>query len=85
MDTATRAEVAFVVREDYQGMGIASYLLNVLETIAKENEFTGFMAAVPRENAPMMRVFEKRYPHLRKIPEKGGELVLMMDFAGSSR
>ena len=72
------------MREDYQGMGIASYLLNVLETIAKENGFAGFMAAVLRENAPMIRVFEKRYPHLRKIREQGGELVLMMDFAAPS-
>ncbi|KPJ76666.1 MAG: acetyl-CoA hydrolase [Deltaproteobacteria bacterium SG8_13] len=81
MDNETRAEVAFVVREDYQGMGIASYLLQVLENIAKENGFQGFMAAVLHENAPMIRVFKKRYPHLRKTQQEGGEFVLLMDFS----
>ena len=37
-DEAT-AEVAFVVREDYQGQGVASYLLGELERIAKLNEY----------------------------------------------
>ncbi len=84
MDTETQAEVAFVVREDYQGMGIASYLLEALEIIAKENGFQGFMAAVLHENAPMIRVFKKRYPHLRKRREEGGELALLMDFSKPS-
>ena len=53
-----RAEVAFVVREDFQGMGIASYLLEVLETIAKENKYTGFSATVLSENSAMIHVFK---------------------------
>ena len=80
MDSAERAEVAFVVREDYQGMGIASYLLEVLEIIAKENDFQGFTAAVLYENTPMIRVFKKRYPHLKQSQQEGGEIVLSMDF-----
>jgi GNAT superfamily N-acetyltransferase len=35
----TNAEVAFVVREDFQGMGIATYLLEILEGIARENDY----------------------------------------------
>ena len=85
MDTASRAEVAFVVREDYQGMGIASYLLEVMEIIAKENGFRGFTATVLHENTPMIRVFEKRYPHLEKNHQTGGEFVLRMDFAESAQ
>jgi GNAT superfamily N-acetyltransferase len=38
----TTAEVAFIVREDQQGMGIASYLLGVLEKIARENQYKAF-------------------------------------------
>ena len=84
MDTASRAEVAFVVREDYQGMGIASYLLEALELIAKENGFQGFTATVLHENTPMIRVFKKRYPQLSKNRQTGGEFILLMDFFDSA-
>jgi acyl-CoA hydrolase/GNAT superfamily N-acetyltransferase len=84
MESESRAEVAFVVREDYQGMGIASYLLEVLEMIAKENGFQGFVAAVLHENTPMIRVFRKRYPHLQTIRQEGGEIFLLMDFSAPS-
>ena len=56
-----RAEVAFVVREDCQGQGIGSFLLELLEVIAKENGYKAFAATVLRENASMLRVFKKRY------------------------
>ncbi len=73
------AEVAFVVREDFQGMGISSYLLIELEKIAKENLFKGFSATVLRENSPMIHVFQKRYPNA-KIISNGGDLSIKMDF-----
>ena len=75
----TLAEVAFVVREDYQGMGIASYLLGELEVIARENGYTGFYATVLRENAAMVHVFKKRYPDARTTPASG-EIEIVMDF-----
>ncbi len=74
-----RAEVAFVVREDYHGVGIASYLLKALEDIARENDYTGFVATVLRENGAMIKVFKKRYPNARIVPE-GNELIVLMDF-----
>jgi len=74
-----RAEVAFVVREDYQGMGIASYLLAELEFIAQQNNYKGFYATTLRENAGMIKVFRKRYPNA-KITYSGSELMLYMDF-----
>jgi acyl-CoA hydrolase/GNAT superfamily N-acetyltransferase len=61
------AEVAFVVREDYQGFGIASYLLAELEKIAKENHFKGFAATVLRENAAMLHVFKKGMPTRKSV------------------
>ena len=75
----TTAEVAFIVREDHQGMGIASYLLGVLEKIAKENQYKAFSAYVLRENAAMIRVFKKRYPNL-KTSREGGDIEIHMDF-----
>jgi GNAT superfamily N-acetyltransferase len=75
----TTAEVAFIVREDHQGMGIASYLLGVLEQIARENQYKAFSAYVLRENAAMIRVFKKRYPNL-KTSREGGDIEIHMDF-----
>jgi acyl-CoA hydrolase/GNAT superfamily N-acetyltransferase len=77
------AEIAFVVREDYQGMGIASYLLALLEKIAKENNYTHFKAAVLRENSAMIQVFKNRYPDLKISTESGNEVLIEMDLADS--
>jgi len=76
------AEVAFVVREDFQGFGIASYLLDVLEKIAKENNYKKFTATVLRGNTPMIHVFKKRYPNLGTNFLGGSEMELTMDFEG---
>ena len=79
-DNDNRAEVAFVVREDFQGMGIASYLIEILEKIAKENNYTSFSASVLRENAAMIRVFKKRYPNAKISVSSGSDLLIRMDF-----
>ncbi len=76
-----QAEVAFVVREDFQGMGIASYLLAVLEKIAKENDYTHFSASVLRENRAMIQVFKKRYPNLKISTQAAGEVLIAMDLS----
>jgi acyl-CoA hydrolase/RimJ/RimL family protein N-acetyltransferase len=78
------AEIAFVVREDYQGMGIASYLLAELEQIAKENNYMRFSASVLRENSAMIRVFKKRYPNLKASAQNGSEVLIEMDLNDSS-
>jgi GNAT superfamily N-acetyltransferase len=75
-----RAEVAFVVREDFQGLGVASYLLEMLEKIAKENSFKGFVATVLRENVAMIRVFKKRYPNAEIKVNSGADILIHMDF-----
>ncbi len=80
-DEAHRAEVAFVVRENFQGMQIGSYLLEVLEKIARENEYKGFSATVLSENVAMIRVFKKRYPNAETVSRGGGDMTLHMDFA----
>jgi len=79
-ESDTQAEVAFVVREDFQGMGIASYLLAVLEDIAKENHFTSFSASVLRENTAMLHVFKKRYPNAKTSVNGGSDVNIYMDF-----
>jgi acyl-CoA hydrolase/GNAT superfamily N-acetyltransferase len=74
-----RAELAFVTREDFQGAGIASYLLQKLEKIAIGNGFIGFDATTLYENSSMIHVFTKRYPDARVVNE-GYEVQIQMDF-----
>ena len=52
-----RAEVAFVVQDQWQLHGIGSFLLNHLIKIARRNGISGFTAEVLRANRPMQSVF----------------------------
>jgi RimJ/RimL family protein N-acetyltransferase len=54
-----RAEVAFIVRDDWQRRGIGSHLLRVLTTTARRNGIHGFTAEVLKENKGMQAVFQK--------------------------
>ena len=76
------AEVAFVVNEEYQGHGIASYLLKQLEKIAKTNGFSGFVATTLNQNASMLHVFQKRYPDA-EIHHDGEMVEITMPFKKS--
>ncbi len=53
------AEVAFVVRDDQQNLGIGSELLKYLTLLAKRQGLLGFTAEVLVENRPMLHLFEK--------------------------
>jgi len=77
-----KAEVAFVVREDFQGMGIAQFLLGMLEEIARDNDYQAFTAVVLNSNRAMLHVFNKRYPNLKADFLGAGEIELYMPFDG---
>ena len=53
------AEVAFMVEEDYQGLGIASITLRHLAGIAKDKGVAQFHAEVLQENRGMLAVFKR--------------------------
>ncbi|MCD4675957.1 MAG: GNAT family N-acetyltransferase [Desulfobacula sp.] len=74
------AEVAFLVKEELHGMGIGSYLLEILETIAKENNYKQFSATVLAENRKMLNVFQKRYPSAKFLRSGSGEVEVEMPF-----
>ena len=54
-----RAEVAFIVRDDWQDRGIGTFLYKTLIAIAKQNGIEGFSAEVLIENKPMLAVLHK--------------------------
>lgn len=74
------AEVAFVVRDDFQGQGVASYLFKELEKVAAANGFQGFFATTLPENTAMIKLCKKRYSDIT-MSEKDGEVVIHMKFA----
>jgi len=55
----TTAEVAFIVEEDYQRLGIAGRVLKHLVNIAREHGIAAFEADVLAENASMLAVFAR--------------------------
>jgi RimJ/RimL family protein N-acetyltransferase len=54
-----KAEVAFVVVDQFQGYGIGAALLRHLATIARAGGLNALIAEVLPENAPMLKVFER--------------------------
>lgn len=53
------AEVAFIVRDDYQGKGIGYELLSYLTYLARKNGLHGFTAEVLADNIHMLSLFER--------------------------
>ena len=53
------AEVAFIVDEKYQHLGVATYMYQMLIRLAKEVGLHGFTADVLSSNIEMMKVFAK--------------------------
>jgi len=64
-------DVAFVVDEEYQGLGIATFLFKQLIRLAKERGLQGFTADVLPANKEMMRVFEKGGAEVKATLEYG--------------
>jgi len=65
------AEVVFVVDEKYQGLGIGTYLYNLLVRLAKERGVQGFSADVLFSNIGMMKTFRKGELPVKAVLENG--------------
>jgi RimJ/RimL family protein N-acetyltransferase len=59
IDSNNSAEVAFVIRESQRSKGMARTLLAEIIKIAKQRKLNTLVACVRRDNAPMLKVFEK--------------------------
>ncbi len=73
------AEVAFVVRDDYQSRGIGLELLSYITVIAKRNGLHGFTAEVLMDNRPMLQLFE-RMGFIVELRAEAGVYELKMSF-----
>jgi acyl-CoA hydrolase/RimJ/RimL family protein N-acetyltransferase len=74
-----RAEVAFVVRDEWQGRGIGKYMLRLLTTMAKGHGLRGFTAETMVNNMLMRRVFENSGLSVKTTFEDG-MIFFQMDF-----
>jgi len=59
IENINSAEVAFVIKENKRSKGMAKTLLAEIVAIAKTRHLNKLLACVRRDNAPMLKVFEK--------------------------
>jgi acyl-CoA hydrolase len=72
------AEVAIIVDEKYNGLGIATYMIRLLSRIGIKRGVKVFAAEILSSNRAMMRVFRKVFPNLESVYEEGGSYSLAM-------
>jgi GNAT superfamily N-acetyltransferase len=70
-DGSRTGEVAFIVEEDYQGLGLAGRLLARFIEIARMRRFAALEADVLAENKAMLAVFARSGLPMRKRRDGG--------------
>lgn len=78
-ESSLTAEVAFVVKDDYQNRGIGAELLSYLTLLAKKNGLHGFTAEVLADNKQMLLLFAKMGFRIDRRLDSG-VYELMMSF-----
>jgi len=73
------ADVSFMIDEDFQGRGLATFLLNFLMEIAAERGLKGFAADVLLSNTAMLKVFDK-VPYVQRQRLSEGVVSLKFRF-----
>jgi acetyl coenzyme A synthetase (ADP forming)-like protein len=79
------AEVAFTVRDDEQGRGLGTLLLDHLAEVASGRGIRFFTAQVLARNAPMRSVFRDAGFELTSSPTDLGVVEVMLDLARTER
>ena len=78
IDDTHIADVAFVIRDDHQNLGIGRELLSYLTLLAKKQGYLGFTAEVLLDNYPMQRLFESMGFDIEKRSSEGIYEMKMM-------
>ena len=79
-------DVAFVVDEQYQGLGIATYLFSMLARLARQRGARGMTADVLATNRAMLKVFEKGgYPVRSRFEDGAYALTIPFDTDAGSK
>lgn len=76
------AEVAFVIQDNYQNLGVGKELLSYLTFLAKKQGLLGFTAEVLDYNKPMLHLFESMGFDIQKRTD-AGVCELKMGFRGN--
>ena len=82
-DNDDYADVAFLIDESFQGMGLGTFLLNLLIDLAKKRELKGFTAEVLPDNQPMLKVFQKT-DHMLETRIANGTCYIKIKFTSPS-
>jgi GNAT superfamily N-acetyltransferase len=83
VDPATNlADIAFVVRDEWQGQGLGTLLLRRMGEIASDRGVAGFTADILATNKPMLAIFQRSGLKLRMQLE-AGVYHLVARFAGN--
>ncbi len=82
IESINAGEVAFVIKESLRGRGMASTLLAEMTKIAKMRGLTKLIACVRRDNASMLKVFEKS-GFIRQYSEDMDEVELTLSLTKS--
>ncbi len=77
IESINSGEVAFVIKESLRGKGMATTLLSEMITIAKIRKLDSLVACVRRDNASMLKVFE-RSGFIRQPSEDFDEVSLKL-------
>jgi acyl-CoA hydrolase len=77
IESINSGEVAFVIKESLRGRGMASTLLGEMVAIAKIRKLDSLVACVRRDNASMLKVFE-RSGFIRQPSEDFDEVSLKL-------
>lgn len=78
VETTHTGDIAFVVRDDHQNLGIGRELLNYLTLLAKRQGLLGFTAEVLKTNIPMLHLFESMGFDIERRSEEGVHEMKMM-------
>jgi GNAT superfamily N-acetyltransferase len=74
----SQAELAFVVKDEYRGLGIATILLKHLIDIARAQGIGSFIALVLPDNTKMLHVFRKSGLPMQQVVNSVGVLEISM-------